>query len=97
MAPPLGFKAHYRTIFSSSEQKLLNILERKKMTIAQLSQEFYKDQEEPLNAVISIASTIRRINKKCAFYNKTWTIAGKGAGRGGRTVWRVSNKTVWKT
>ncbi len=75
-------------IFSSHEKRFIEILGRRKMTIAQIAAEFYKSPEviDPSNYVATVA---RRVKKKCEFYSLTWTLAGRGAGRAGRTVWRT--------
>lgn len=90
-------KAHIKSTFSLNEQKVLLILGRRKMTIAAITEKFYDGEDRPMNDIIHVASLIRRINKKCEFYKKTWYLEGKGAGRAGRTVWRQAHKTVWRS
>lgn len=85
-------RAHHRSTFSRSEQKVLEILGRRKMTIAEITDKFYDGEVRPLNDIIYVASVIRRINRKCNYYGKTWTLTGEGAGRAGRTVWRQHDK-----
>lgn len=83
--------SHDKTLFSPNERLILKLLAGKKMTITQLTWEFYRNEAQPINAPILVASTIRRINKKCSFYGKSWSIVGRGTGRTGRTVWRETN------
>jgi len=76
-------------IFSPAEKLVLEILGRRKMTIASITEEYcntlQKDLMMPNNY---IAAVIRRIALKCEHYNLNWTLTGQGSGRGGRTVWR---------
>lgn len=85
-------RAHTKSTFSRSEQKVLEIIGRRKMTIAEITDKFYDGEERPLNDIIYVASVIRRINRKCTYYGKTWSLTGEGAGRAGRTVWRQNDK-----
>ncbi len=72
-------------VFSDTEQKVLKILGRRKMTIAQLAEKIKPDLVDPNNY---LAGVVRRITRKCEHYHMTWTLKGKGAGRHGRTIWR---------
>ena len=75
-------------MFSEREMKILKILGRKKMMIADITKEYYKGAPTPLNPKITIASAIRRIAAKCEHYKLDWTVKGEGAGRTGRKVWK---------
>ena len=74
--------------FSPTEQKIIKILGKKEMTIAEITDVVHDTEYRPLNANNRISSAIRRINQKCIFYKLGWWIDGVGAGRAGRTVWR---------
>ncbi len=72
--------------FSPTEKKIIKTLGKRRMTITQLTEKMYKD-EEPLNARNNISSAILHINKKCKYYKLDWSLKGEGLGRGGKTVW----------
>ncbi len=77
------------SVFSPSEQKILAILGRKRMTLTQITEKFYKGWVTThLDASVPIASAIRRINRKCEKFHMGWKLAGEGTGRHGKTVWR---------
>jgi len=76
-------------IFSLSEQIVLKILGQKKMTIAEITDQFYIDpKESPIEPNNYVASVVRKIGKKCDYYKLPWKISGKGSGRHGRMVWK---------
>lgn len=75
-------------LFSDNEQKVLRILGRRKMTIAELTEKFYSGGRRPLDANNKVASTVRRINEKVEYHGVPWFLNGVGRGRAGRTVWR---------
>ncbi len=72
--------------FSPHEKDILKIIGRKKLTIGQVTSEFFK--EETFEGNNYVAAIIRRIVRKCEHHQLTWTLKGQGAGRSGRTVWR---------
>lgn len=74
-----------RNKFSATEQRVLQILGRKKMTILEITEELKLDNLDGNNRV---ATCIRRINRKCEYYKLTWHLEGEGTGRHGRKVWR---------
>lgn len=74
--------------FSPNENKILEIVGRKKMTITEITQKFYNGKG-PVSASTIVSNAIRRINFKCEYHKLDWYIAGEGMGRVGRTVWRV--------
>jgi hypothetical protein len=76
-------------MFSGSEHKLLKILGRRKMTISELTEEFYSEISRPINGNNSVAQIVRKINEKCDFWDLKFKLNGEGTGRGGRTVWKV--------
>jgi len=77
-------------MFSNHEKAVIKILGRKEMSIANISQVFYKDEVRPLNGENYIAGVVRRIESKCEYNGLDWTIMGMGSGRAGRTVWKVN-------
>jgi hypothetical protein len=77
-------------MFSDTENKVLKMLGRKKLTIKELADMNFDVRVFDSSAVI--ASAIRRINKKCEYHKLDWHIAGEGLGRGGRTVWKANLK-----
>ncbi len=76
-------------MFSETEEKVLKLLGSKKLSIAKLTEEFFKGQKKPINPNAVVSSAINRINKKADFHNLEWFISGKGLGRSGRTVWKM--------
>ena len=78
-------------IFSESELRILDILGSKQMTIIEISDTIH-GADKPMNADVVVASTVRRIIKKCRLFKTTWTLTGKGAGRAGRTIWKETQK-----
>lgn len=78
-----------KEIFSTRESKIIKILGKRKMTIAQITERLYKDVKKAAFGMNNnVASAIRRINAKCEHHDIPWHLNGMGAGRGGRTVWR---------
>lgn len=75
--------------FSEHEKMVLHILGRRKMTVREISEQFYHSQELPLESQNYVAMIVRRIVRKCEKMDLNWTIEGKGGGRGGRTIWRA--------
>lgn len=78
--------------FSERESKILEVLGRRKMTISEITEQFYENATAPLGANNNIASAVRRINAKCEYYKLPWFLAGDGAGRGGKTIWKENRK-----
>jgi hypothetical protein len=76
-------------VFTAPEKEVLKILGRKKLTISQIVSR-WGGPSHALDRNNYIASVIRRINKKCKHHGLTFSIAGEGAGRGGKTVWKES-------
>lgn len=78
--------------FSFSEQKVLDILGKRKMTIAEIAEEFYTTVKPTVNPSNSITTFLGNINRKTSYYKLNWCIEGAGAGRGGKTVWITKRK-----
>ena len=74
-------------LFSKSEMKILEIVDRRRLKIVDITKEFYKGKP-PVGTNNNIAMLIRRINHKCELYDLDWKLLGEGAGRSGRTIWR---------
>jgi hypothetical protein len=74
--------------FSPNENKILTILGRKKMSIVDITKEFYSGKG-PVSASTVVSNAIRRINFKCEYYKLDWHLDGQGMGRVGRIVWRT--------
>lgn len=79
-----------KNLFSKSENKVLNILSKsnQKLTIKQLTQKFYKNQQLPIYARNTMVSVVRRINNKSKYHKLKFFINGRGIGRKGKTVWK---------
>ncbi len=75
-------------LFSPMEQKVLEILGKKKMLIIEITQEFYDHKKHPIGANNGIGNAVRKINAKCKFHHLPWFLNGMGSGRAGRTVWK---------
>jgi hypothetical protein len=74
-------------IFSDRESTLLRILGKKKLTIEQLTNQYFLDGRS-FNRQQVIGNAIRSIQKKCEFYKLPWRLSSNGGGRGGKTVWK---------
>lgn len=81
----------FRKIFSDTEDQIIQIIKkRKKVSIAEITAEYYKKRSErPFNANNWIAFVVRQIAAKCKHNGLSWTVKGEGLGRHGRTVWIV--------
>lgn len=81
------------SFFSATENKMLKILGKKKMSIAEISDKMYEGvPKKPMNAGIIVSGLISRINKKVKFYELNWHLDGLGQGRAGRTIWVEESK-----
>lgn len=81
------------TFFSPTESKMLKILGKKKMSIAEISEKMYEGiAKKPMNASIIVSGLISRINKKTEYFDLNWFLDGEGQGRAGRTVWVKETK-----
>ena len=76
-------------MFSKREQKVIDIIGNKKITITEVVEKYYGESPIPFNANNSIAYTVRRVASKCEHNDLNWTLAGEGIGRGGKTVWKA--------
>ncbi len=76
-------------VFSASEETVIEIIGRKKKTIAQITKEYFGDPTELMDPNNYIAAVVRRVARKCDFHSLPWTLEGAGRGRRGRTVWRA--------
>ena len=65
--------------FSSREKAIIKVIGRRQLTIAEISEEVYKDDQftKPLDPEITISNYIRRIIKKCEYYELNWTLYKK--------------------
>ncbi len=75
-------------IFSPHESEILKIIGKRKVTIAEITAEFYAERTKLFDSSNYIASVVRRINRKCDHIKAPWRLAGSGSGRHGRKIWR---------
>lgn len=75
-------------MFSPSEQKILKILGRKKMTVTQITVELYRDRPQ-IHGNIVVNNCVNRIIKKCTVKKLDWTLETEGCGRNGKSVKKV--------
>jgi hypothetical protein len=75
-------------IFSPTEQKVLEVLGRKKMSISQITRAILEGRTVFLADQNHVAGAVRRINEKCERNNLSWFLNGIGSGRAGRVVWK---------
>jgi len=61
-------------VFSEREQKIIKIIGRKKITLAEISTDLFKNGEEPFESAIVVANSVRRIIKKCSHHALDWTL-----------------------
>ena len=76
-----------KQILSPTELKVMKILGRKKMTIAEITKELYKRRKRPFRVHNTIATCVNRITEKTEFYDLNWTLESKKLGRS-KVVWR---------
>lgn len=75
-------------MFSQIQEKILEILGKKEMSIQDIAKEVYKgSKDKPLSPNNSIVSAISYINLKCYKNDLNWRIEGEGTGRKGKTVY----------
>lgn len=81
--------------FSYDEMAVLKVIGRRKRKIHDVAWDFNVIYRKFGVSVEQnyVAGVIRRIQKKCEKEKSTWTILGKGVGRGGKTVWRGKRKS----
>lgn len=61
-------------MFSEREDNIIKIVGRKKLTLEEISKELFKGKKPPFDKTISVANSVRRIIKKCSFYELDWTL-----------------------
>jgi hypothetical protein len=74
-------------MFSDSEEKIIKLIGRNKISIAELTTMFFEG-DEVFEANNKVAGIVRRINRKCEDAGLKWKIEGEGTGRKGRVVWK---------
>ena len=63
--------------FSEREEKIINAIGAKKLTLEEISSLVFKNEQAPFDDKITISNSIRRINDKCIYYKLPWTIHKK--------------------
>lgn len=77
-------------MFSDLQNKIIDVLGDKKLSIVELAAKVYKDTPNaPLAPNNSVISAIHYINLKCEANNLKWYIYGEGKGQKGKTVYRA--------
>ena len=76
-------------MISVREQKIIDVLGRRRMTYESLSNEVFADTEAPFDSQISIGNSVRRIIKKCEAEKLKWTLVKKKINTR-LVVWRIS-------
>lgn len=61
-------------VFSDREQKVIEIIGRKRLTYTEIGVELYKNQCRPLDCTITVGNCVSRIIKKCNYYKLDWTL-----------------------
>ena len=62
-------------MFSIREEKIINIIGRKKLRINDITFELFReDKNAPFDSNITVSNSIRRIIKKCDYYKIGWTL-----------------------
>lgn len=73
--------------FSELERKILSIVRRRKsITFTEIANRLH-GKKKTINGNNIVATTVRRINKKCQMHDEPWFLNGSGQGRAGRTIW----------
>ncbi len=78
-----------RKLFSDTENQVIKMVGKEKLTIQQITERLYGGRTRPFNAQNYVAFVVRQITKKCDYHKLDWTLEGEGIGRGGRTVHRT--------
>lgn len=76
-----------RKMFSMTEERILEVLGRKKMTVLEITAALYDIKRFP-ESRNTISNMIRRINLKCRLNNLDWYLNANGGGRHGKLVWK---------
>jgi len=61
-------------VFSEREQKIINIIGRKKLTLREITKELFKKGDRPFDSEITVSNSVRRIIMKCSYHNLDWTL-----------------------
>lgn len=62
------------SVFSEREQKIVDIIGRRKITIAEITEELIRVGELPFDGRILVSNSVRRIVDKCKYYRLEWTL-----------------------
>lgn len=60
--------------FSEREYQIIKIINKKSMTLEQISVSLFHGKLYPMDSNIAVANSVRRIIKKCDHYNLKWTL-----------------------
>ena len=60
--------------FSERENKIIKIINKKSMTLEQISVSLFYGKLYPMDPEIAVANSIRRIIKKCGHHKLKWTL-----------------------
>lgn len=61
-------------VFSDREQKIIKIIGRKKVTLGIIDKELFDENDKPMDSIIAVANSVRRIIRKCVYNNLPWTL-----------------------
>ena len=76
--------------FSPNEQRVIKAIGRKKRKVTEIALDLYDVKKMP-NANLIVNNAIKRINAKVdSDPSINWSIASEGAGRCGKTVWKIA-------
>lgn len=75
-------------MFSPNEEKIIEIVGDKKMTIGSITEKLYRGQKAPVSAGTVVSNAVHRINSKCEYHKLKWFLNGCGVGRLGKTIWK---------
>ena len=76
-------------MFSPREEKILNVLGRRRMTYQSLVDEVFTLGDVPFDAEISIGNSVRKIIKKCEAAKLKWILVKKKI-NGRLVVWKIT-------
>lgn len=72
--------------FSKTEQEILDVIGKRKLTIKEITDKHF-GTDQPLEAGNRIAGVVRRIKRKCEYYEDIgWTIRDESEGKE-KLVW----------
>lgn len=61
-------------MFSEREEKVIKIIGRKNLTIGEIAEQLFDEEDRPFEPRISVSNCVRRIVEKCKHHKLNWTL-----------------------